>query len=315
MLQVVCLGIIVVDIWGRPVDQWPQKGRLLLVDEVGMGLGGHATNSSRCLAKLGVETAVMGCIGQDGLGDFAIEELENGGVETSGIYRTEAASTAATLVMVDSAGERTFIHAIGADGEIRPEHLDMDLIESAELLYMAGALAMPGFDGEPQAQVMAAAQQAGLTTVLDVVWDASGKWLETLAPVLAYTDIFLPSLTEAQKITGQTEPAEAAAFLRDKGTTTVGLTNGDQGAYVCSPTEQLSLPAYQVEVIDGTGAGDAFTAGFIYGHLASWELKRTARFANAMGALATTATGTTTGIKDYQQVIDFLKEHESEYWQ
>ncbi len=313
MPQVVCLGIIVVDVWARPVDQWPQKGRLLPVDEIGMGLGGHATNSGRCLAKLGMDVAVLGCVGQDGLGDFAIEELQAHGVDTSGIYRTDAAGTAATLIMVDSAGERTFVHAVGADGEIRPEQLDMDLLKSAQLLYMAGALAMPGFDGAPQAQVMAEAQQAGLTTVLDVVWDATGKWLETLAPVLPHADIFLPSLVEAQEITGQKDPADVAGFLLDTGIEIVGLTNGAEGAWVFTADEEIALPAFEVDVVDGTGAGDAFTAGFVYGYLHDWELERTARFACAMGALATTAVGTTAGIKDYQQVLAFLQEREPQY--
>ncbi len=315
MPRVVCLGIIVVDVWAWPVDQWPEKGRLLLVDEIGIGLGGHATNSGRCLAKLGVDVAVMGCIGQDGLGDFALEELQAQGVETTSIYRTAATGTAATLIMVDGAGERTFVHAVGADGEIRPQQLDMDLVKSAQFLYMAGALAMPGFDGEPQAQVMAEAQQAGLTTVLDVVWDATGKWLETLAPVLPHTDIFLPSLVEAQEITGHKDPSDVAAFLLDTGIEIVGLTNGAEGVWVFTANEEIALPAYEVDVVDGSGAGDAFTAGFVYGCLHDWELERTARFACAMGALATTTLGTTTGIKDYQQVLAFLQEREPQNWE
>jgi len=314
MPQVVCLGIIVADIWARPIDEMPDKGRLQLTKEIGMGLGGHATNSGRCLAKLGVDVAVMGCIGQDGLGDFAIEELDNHGIDTGGIYRTETTGTAATLVFIDSSGERSFIHAVSADGEIRPEYLDMDLVKSPELLYMAGALAMPGFDGEPQAQVMAQAKQAGVTTVLDVVWDATGKWLDTLAPVLAYTDIFVPSLVEAREISGRETPEDVAQFFLNQGIKIVGLTNAEQGAYVSTTDMEMNVPAYEIEVVDTTGAGDAFTAGFIYGYLQGWDLERSTRFANAMGALATTALGTTAGIKSYQQVHDFLAEREPSYW-
>ncbi len=315
MPQVVCLGIIVADIWARPIDEMPHKGRLKLTEEIGMGLGGHATNSGRCLAKLGVDVAVMGCIGEDGLGDFALEELNSHGIDTSGIYRTNATGTAATLVFIDSSGERSFIHAVGADGEIRPEYLDFDLIKSAELLYMAGALAMPGFDGQPQAEVMAEAKQAGVTTVLDVVWDATGKWLETLRPVLPYTDIFVPSLVEAREISGRQAPQDVAQFFLDQGIKIVGLTNAEQGAYVSTADLQINVPAYAIEVVDATGAGDAFTAGFVYGYLHGWDLERTTRFANAMGALATTAVGTTTGIKGYQQVYDFLRSREPDYWQ
>ena len=173
---------------------------------------------------------------------------------------------------------------------------------------------MPGFDGEPQAQVMAQAKQAGVTTVLDVVWDVTGKWLETLAPVLAYTDIFVPSLVEAREITGHQAPENVAQFFLDQGIKIVGLTNAEQGAYVSTTDMQMNVPAYEVEVIDATGAGDAFTAGFIHGYLEGWDLERTTRFANAMGALATTAVGTTTAIKSYEQVLGFLREHDPGCW-
>ncbi len=314
MPQVVCLGIIVIDISARPVDEMPEKGLLEMTEQISIDLGGHATNSGRCLSILGVDVAVMGCVGQDELGDFAIEELNSRDVDTSGIYRTQITDTAVTLVLIDSSGERSFIHAIGANGQIRPEYLDMDLIKSPELLYMAGALAMPGFDGEPQAQVMAQAKQAGVTTVLDVVWDGTGKWLETLEPTLAYTDIFVPSVVEAREISGRQAPEDVAQFFLDQGIKIVGLTNAEQGAYVSTADMQMNVPAYEVEVVDTTGAGDAFTAGFIYGYLEGWDLERTTRFANAMGALATTAVGTTTGINSYQQVHDFLSQREPDYW-
>lgn len=315
MPQVVCLGIIVVDISARPVDEMPEKGLLKMTEQVSIGLGGHATNSGRCLSKLGREVAVMGCIGDDELGDMALQELDRHEIDTTGIYRTSVTGTSATLVLIDSSGERSFIHAVGADGEIQPEQLDMDLVTSAEVFYMAGALAMPGFDGQPQAQVMAAARQAGATTVLDVIWDASGQWLDLLAPVLDYTDIFLPSLVEARQISGRQDPADVAAFFLDRGIKIVGLTRAEEGAHVCTAETSIDVPAYQVDVVDGTGAGDAFTAGFIHGYLEGWNLERTTRFASAMGALATTAVGTTTGIKSYQQVQDFLSQREPGYWE
>jgi len=308
------LGIIVVDISARPVDEMPEKGLLKITEQISIGLGGHPTNSGRCLSKLGREVAVMGCIGDDELGNLALEELDRHGIDTTGVYRTSAAGTSATIVLIDSSGERSFIHTVGADGEIQPERLNMDLVTSAEVFYMGGALAMPGFDGPPQAEVMAAAQQAGATTVLDVVWDASGQWLELLGPVLDYTDIFLPNIAEARQLSGRQDPADVAALFLDRGIKIVGLTRAEEGANVCTAETSIDVPAYEVDIVDGTGAGDAFTAGFIHGYLEGWDLERTTRFASAMGALATTAVGTTTGINNYQQVRDFLSQREPDYW-
>lgn len=314
MPEVVCLGILVVDVLARPVNQWPERGQLLLIDEVVLRLGGHPTNSGRDLARLGMDVAVMGCVGQDSFGDFVVAELQSEGIDTSGIDRTDATSTATTLVFIDDSGERSFLHCYGADSQIRVAQLDMDLIKSGRLLYLGGALVMPGFDGPPQAQVMAEAKSAGLTTCMDVVWDATGRWMELLEPVLPYTDIFTPGLAEGQQITGLTQPPEVAEALLDAGVQIVALTMGPEGCYVRTADAELRVPAYQVDTVDMTGAGDAFTAGFIYGYLHDWDLERTTKFANALGALATIAVGATGGIEGYPETLSFLRDQEPGYW-
>ena len=314
MADVVCLGILVADIWGRPVDEWPQRGTLGVIEEVGIGVGGCAANSGTDLARLGVDVAVMGCLGEDPFADFVLERLSGDTVDVSGITRTTAAGTSSTLVLIDSGGERTFLHYFGANAHVKTNELDMDKISGAKLLHLAGALLMPGFDGEPQAQVLAAAQAAGVRTCVDVVWDDTSRWMELVAPLLPYTDFFLPSLSEAQQLTGLKQPEDVAGALLDTGVEVVALTMGEKGCYVCAADAELRLPAYPVEVVDGTGAGDAFAAGFIYGYLQEWDLERTAKFASAMGSLATTAAGTTAGIHDYGQIIDFLQQQEAENW-
>ena len=171
---------------------------------------------------------------------------------------------------------------------------------------------MPGFDGEPVASLLKTAQEAGVTTCVDTVWDATGRWMELMAPLFPHTDLFLPSLAEAVEITGRTEPPDVAAALLDLGVKTVALKMGEEGSYVRTADTELRVPAYDVDVIDGTGAGDAFVAGFICGHLAGWDLARTTRFANAVGALCTTGTGTTAGVSDFASTIEFLAEHDDQ---
>ncbi len=157
--EVVCLGILVADVWGRPVDEWPERGRLSLVDEIGIGIGGCAANTGIGLNKLGADVSVIGAVGQDGFGGFVTTTLAEAGVDASRIVQVPAAGTSATLIMVDSAGERTFVHHIGANARLEPDQLDLDFITSARILHYAGALLMPGFDGEPAASVLRAARQ------------------------------------------------------------------------------------------------------------------------------------------------------------
>lgn len=314
MPEVVCLGIMVADIWARPVDEWPQRGRLGVVAETGIGLGGCAANTAVALARLGVSAAVQGCVGMDGLGDLVIDAIRRDNVDVSGICRTEAANTSTTLIIIDSAGERTFIHCFGANGHIDPAKLDLSAIQKTKILHLGGVLLMPGFDGEPQAGILAAAQEAGVTTCVDTAWDDRGVWMTAVGPLLPHTDIFLPSLPEAQELSGRDRPEEAAQAFLDAGVEIVGLKMGPEGSYVRTPEEELRVPAYPVEVVDGSGAGDAFVAGFLYGYLQSWDLERTTRFANALGGIATTAPGTTAGIKDYAQIIDLLETAEPGQW-
>jgi sugar/nucleoside kinase (ribokinase family) len=314
MSDVVCLGILVADVWGKPIDEWPEKGHLSLVEGMGIGVGGCAANSGLSLVKLGVDTAVMGKVGRDDFGDFVAGKIEAAGADVSGIGFDDEVGTSATMVMIDSGGERTFIHCIGANATVRPAELDMDLIRSAKMFDFAGALVMPGFDGEPAASVLAAAQDAGVITCMDTVWDATGRWMELLAPCLPHVDYFLPSMSEAVEITGETEPSKVAQVLLDSGVGTVALKLGEEGCYVRGADREVSVPAYLVEAVDGTGSGDAFVAGFIQGLLKGWDLEDTAHFASAVGALCVTGIGTTAGVRDFAGTIDFLVERDGNRW-
>ena len=184
---------------------------------------------------------------------------------------------------------------------MRSEELDEDVLFSGRV-HLAGALVMPRLDGEPAATVLERAKARGLTTSLDTVWDATGRWGPRPSP-LPFVDVFVPSLAEATAISGEQEPAAAAAWLRERGVGMVALTLGADGCYVAGAGFEGRVAAPAVEAVDGTGAGDAFAAGFLYRHLAGWPLERTAAFANAAGALATTAVGATEGVVGLEDAL------------
>src|SRR5436190_5295315 len=115
MPEVVCLGILVADVVGKPVDNWPERGKLNLVDRMELHTGGCATNTGIALAKIGIDTAVIGKVGDDGFGDFMVSQLQKYGIQAEGVVRDKETATSATMVMVHSDGERSFIHYIGAN--------------------------------------------------------------------------------------------------------------------------------------------------------------------------------------------------------
>jgi sugar/nucleoside kinase (ribokinase family) len=161
---------------------------------------------------------------------------------------------------------------------------------------------MPELDGEPTAALLAAARARGLLTSLDTVWDATGRW-ERVVPSLPHLDLIAPSLTEGRAITGRRDPADVAAWLREAGVGTVALKMGAVGCYVSGAGFEGRLDAPRVSVVDGTGSGDAFVAGFLTGLLTGWPLERTATLANAAGALAATAVGAVEGVLGLDETL------------
>jgi sugar/nucleoside kinase (ribokinase family) len=306
-IDVACMGIVVADVFARPVDEWPERGRLSLVGEMGIGIGGCASNAGIDLAKLGARVVVVGRVGKDGFGDVVRATLQSAGIDTSGIVVDPRVGTSGTMVMVHSDGERSFIHYPGANGRVKPEDMSDEILKRAKIVFIAGTNVMPGFDGEPAARVLRRAREAGATTCLDTVWDATGRWMEIVAPMLPYADMFLPSLAEAAEIVKETDPPRIAEKLMAHGIKIVGLKMGEHGCYLRTADEELRLPAFQVDSIDGTGSGDAFAAGFLRGYLEGWPLEQVGRFANASGALCTTAMGTTAGVRSFEETLTFME--------
>jgi sugar/nucleoside kinase (ribokinase family) len=300
--DVVCLGILVADAIARPVDEVPPRGALELVDEISLHGGGCALNTASALVRLGLDARVVGKVGADPFGDFILRLLDERGVDRRGVLQDSAVSTSATVVLVDSAGERTFLHLPGANGHLTREELDEDALFSGRALHIAGALVMPELDGSPTAGILEEAKARGLTTSLDTVWDATGRW-ERLLPSLPHLDLFVPSLAEGSAISRETEPESVAAWLRERGVGTVALKLGAEGCFVASEEFEGFVAAPMVEAIDGTGSGDAFAAGLLYGHLVGWPLERAAALANAAGALAATAVGAVEGVRGLEETL------------
>jgi sugar/nucleoside kinase (ribokinase family) len=302
-VDVVCLGILVADVIARPVDELP-LGAVALMDEVSLHGGGCALNTATGLARLGLSVGVVGKVGEDIFGDFVVGLLDERGLDTGAVLRDPAVPTSATVVLVDRAGERSFLHLPGANGALGAEELPTDRVFAGRALHVAGALVMPALDGPPTAALLAEAQRRGVLTSLDTVYDATGRW-ERVEPCLPHLDLLTVSLSEARGISGEHEPASAAAWFRERGVAEVAVKLGPEGCYVAGADFEGDIPGVPVRAVDGTGAGDAFAAGVLYGRLAGWPLVDAARLGNAAGALATTEVGATEGLLDLEETLAF----------
>jgi sugar/nucleoside kinase (ribokinase family) len=300
--DVVCVGILVADAIARPVDVLPERGTLGLLEEIALRGGGCALNTASALVRLGTSASVVGKVGADPLGDFLLGLLDERGVERRGVLRDETAVTSATVVLVGSDGERTFLHLPGANAALHADELDPDLLYGGRALHLGGALVLPALDGEPAAALLHEGRRRGLLTSLDTVYDATGRW-ERVLPCLAHLDLITPGLAEAQAISGEHEPAAATAWLRARGVAEVALTMGGEGCYAAGEGFEGWIEPLPVLALDGTGSGDAFAAGLLHGKLAGWPFERAARFANAAGALATTAVGAVEGVRTLEETL------------
>ena len=146
MFKVLSIGILVADIVGKAIDSLPEKGKLEFLSELQLHTGGCALNTGIAMSRLGIQTEVIGMVGKDILGDFIINRLKAEGIETANIKRNSK-STSSTLVMVSEDGERSFLHHIGANGELTAKDINNEALKKADLIHIGGTLLMPKFDG------------------------------------------------------------------------------------------------------------------------------------------------------------------------
>lgn len=316
MSQVYCSGNLVADVQAKTLEQLPPEDVVAIVDEIELILGGNAANTAACLARVGVESAVIGRIGADAFGQFVRSELTGAGVDTRMMLTTPGAKTAATVAAITPAGNRKCAHVPGVTAQFTAQDFDWAQIEATRpaqpatgptFLHFGSFFLLPGFDGHATAQVLQQARQRGLRTSLDVCWDPNGRWAQELAPCLPYCDLIFPNQTEAHQITGLTDPAEMAQWLLDQGVGTAVIKLGPAGCLVKNGREQVRAPGYAVAVVDTTGAGDAFAGGFLAGQVWGWDLERTARFACALAAISVTDFGVTRALHSKEQVLALVE--------
>lgn len=299
--DVVCLGILVADVIARPVDALGEPGSLRLVDTVELHGGGCALNTASALVPLGLRAAVAGKVGRDPFGDFLLRLLDERGVDRRAVVQDRRAPTSASIVLVAERGERSFLHVPGADDAFGAGDVDRTIAFSGRALHFAGIGLLAGLAGEPLAELAAAAQARGIRTSLDTVWDARARWHD-LDPLLPHLDLAVPSLSEAQALSGESSPEGAAAWLRGRGVRSVAITLGPDGCYGDGDDFTGYVRPPRVAAVDETGAGDAFAAGVLHGVLAGRPFVRALELGCAAGALATTAIGAFAGVGDRSAV-------------
>lgn len=311
MARILVIGIAVVDAVARPVDAFPAPGGLRLFEELNLTTGGCAINCAIALAKLGVGVDLVSRVGRDALGDFVVSEVACSGAGTGGIVRDASKPTSFSFVAVPSGGERSFLHTKGANSTLCPSDVTAEAIAGKSLVFVTGVMLMDALDAQPAAQLLQRAQAQGARTILDTVYVegvAIEEWNRRVFPSLPFLDYFVPSEAEARELAATSNMTKAARAFQQAGAKNVVIKLGARGVLCLDESGPETLvPAFKVpQVVDTTGAGDCWAAGFLAGLEQGRPLVQAARLGNAVAALSVQAAGATTGIHSMDQVNSLL---------
>ena len=305
-IDVLCVGIAVADVFGKAIDEFPQLGRLLTFDHLEHHIGGCAVNTSVDLAKLGAKVAISACVGDDSAGDFIKKKLASEGLDICGIVTNQEVASSYTFIMIDSRGNRRYLHHIGANAKLTDKDISDEMLSRVRLLHIGGSFLMPGMDGEPTTRLIDRAKSLGVITAIDTAYNKNVDAEKLIAPSLALVDIFLPSIEEAQLISGKQSSDDILAYFDKYDIPILGIKLGSKGCIIKHGGQTYKLPCFKVNVIDTSGAGDSFIAGFLYGYLQGWDIRKSANFANAVAAHCVQAIGCSSGIPKADKIFEFL---------
>lgn len=303
------VGVLVADHMCAPIARMPKQGELVLTDRLLLTIGGCASNAAMDMARVGVDVNVVGCVGNDAFGQFIIDTLDAAGAGTRLIQKLDTVGTAATLIVNVAGEDRRFIHTLGANAKLTVADIPWDELKKSKVLYVGGYLLMTSLDQLELADVFRQARAAGVTTVLDVVLPGTGGYWEKLEKLLPHTDVFLPNTDEAALITGLDDPKAQATRFHEAGAGTVVITCGGDGTYLCTKDLRIKAEIYRFPYVGGTGAGDAFDAGYIAGLLQGLAPLECLAWGNVLGGSCVRAISATESVFNRAEAEAYLKEH------
>jgi sugar/nucleoside kinase (ribokinase family) len=287
------MGVHVLDVLVRPVEEIPEGQGGTLVEEIRVTAAGSAGGTALVLARLGAEVRSAGAIGTDAAGDMLLALLERDGVDTSLLLRRDDVQTSASVLPIRPDGSRPAFHVVGANGTYGPDDAtDVD----CDFLHLGGPEFM---GGEAAARIL---ERTDAVTSADILAPGDPGLLEWIAPALPHLDHLLPNEEQVLGFTGESDLAAGCRALIERGVGTVAVTRGGDGALVVTADAEHAVPALEIDVVDTTGCGDAFSAGYLRGLSLGRSPEDAARLGCATAAQVAQGLGTDAGSYDLSVV-------------
>ena len=301
-MKIAAVGVHVLDTHVIGIESIPAGSDGQLVETIRFSPAGTAGGTAVVLSRLGAEVACFGAVGTDPIADTLVALLAREGVSVAGLVRKAEHQTSASVIPVRPDGDRPAWHCIGANGAFTLDDLDLAALAGITHLHLGG----PEFlGGEAAGQLLAHARSIGATTSLDVLAPGDPDLLAWIADALPHSDYLLPNDEQVLGFTGAATLAEGARALVAAGAGCVAVTQGAKGALVVTSDDVLEVPAYEIEVVDTTGCGDAFSAGFLRGLSLGLDHRAAAELGCATAAQVAQGLGTDAGSYDLESVRAF----------
>ena len=302
MRKILVAGDINVDLICSGYQTFPAPGREVLVDDFVMTLGGSSAICAMGLARLGNPVAFIGKVGADSWGDYCIETLRAAGIDVSGLARDPTLRTGVTI-SITSAVDRALVTFAGSVAALRAADVDAWALDDASHLHVSSFFLQqdlrPAFR-----RLFALAHSTGLSTSLDPGFDPAERW-DGLAETLEAVDLLFPNEVELAAMSGTTDLADGLRRMSKHRTRVIGKL-GPRGSATLEKDALLELPAFAIQPIDTTGAGDSFDAGFLHAWLREQPIRECLRWGSACGALSTRGLGGTPSQPDAAEVRALL---------
>ena len=306
LAPVLVVGEVNVDIVLSGMASPPVLGSEVLAEEVRMVLGSASAIFASGIARLGHPVGFVSKTGDDDFGRFCRDELRNAGISTDRLLLS-LRPTGATIVL-SARGDRALVTHLGAIADLGYGDLPANLFDGFRHLHLTSYFLQerlrPDFP-----RLIREAKAAGLTVSFDPNSDPSQGWSPEIWDVIRPVDIVFINEQEAQALTGTSKTPEAISILTERTACTV-VKQGREGATAVRGAEKIHLEAFRVNVVDTTGAGDSFAAGFVHGMLTKRPLRDCLLLANATGALSATGVGGTAAQPDRETLAGFLHSHQ-----
>jgi sugar/nucleoside kinase (ribokinase family) len=276
-------------------EQLPPE-RELVTDRMMLTLGASSAIVAHNLAALGSRVGFQSRIGDDSLGQIALERLTQIGVDASAVARVPGETKTGLSVILQRREWRNILTYAGTIVELTFRDLDFRFLTDARHFHLSSYYLQKGLTPEIP-ELFRRIKDAGLTISLDTNDDPDDRWEGRLMEALRYVDVFLPNEREAMKVTRTGDFDSAIAKLAEI-VPTVVVKRGQQGAVAQRGKEKIKAPAVRVDFVDPVGAGDSFDAGFLHQFVRGADLRTCLAFANRAGAFSTTRAGGTEAFRD-----------------